>query len=141
MLVARVGRDQFRQPVEVLVRGLESLEDEPNSRLAAEQARPVVRVGPVRYVVLAQVGHVVATEAGEPAPLELVERADDARSARVDAAEAHRLGLVLRVRRPAVVEDGLGLGHDLADRSLDRRRAPRLVDQLLVALGVEQGQR
>jgi hypothetical protein len=45
------------------------------------------------------------------------------------------------VRGPAVVERGLSLGGDLADRGLDRGRFPRLVEQSLVALGVVERQR
>jgi len=42
--------------------------------------------------------------------------------------------------RPAVVEGRLRLGRDLADRRLDRGRAPRLVDERLVVLGIEERQ-
>ena len=52
-----------------------------------------------------------------------------------------RLVLVLRMNRPAVVEGGFGLGDDLVDRGLDRSRAPRLVDERLVVLGIEERQR
>jgi hypothetical protein len=54
---------------------------------------------------------------------------------------APRFVLVLGVRRPAIVEGSLGLGDDFPDRDLDRGRVPRLVDQGLVALGIEERQR
>jgi hypothetical protein len=95
----------------------------------------------VRDIVLLEVRDVVALELAEPASLQLVEGADDTCAARIDAAEAHRLGLVLGVRGPTVVERGLGLSDDLEDRSLDRGGEPWLVEQLLVALGVEERQR
>jgi len=44
------------------------------------------------------------------------------------------------MRRPAVVERGFGVGHDLPDRSLDRGRVPGLVDERLVALVIEERQ-
>jgi hypothetical protein len=67
---------------------------------------------------------------------------DYAGAPHVHRPEARRSVLVVvRVRRPAVVELFLGLGHDLADRRLDRGRAPRLVDERLVALGIEERQR
>jgi hypothetical protein len=45
------------------------------------------------------------------------------------------------MQRPAVVEGGFGLGDDLVDRRLDRRRVPRLLEERLVAPGVEERQR
>jgi hypothetical protein len=43
--------------------------------------------------------------------------------------------------RPAVVEGGFGLGDDLVDRGLDCSSVPGLVDERLVALGIEERQR
>jgi hypothetical protein len=141
VLVVRVGGDQLREPIGVRLRGLEPLEHETDPCLPHEQARRVIVLRFVRDVVLLEVRDVVALELAEPASLQLVEGADDTCAAHVDAAEAHRLGLVLGVRGPAVVERGLGVGDDLADRSLDRGRAPRLAEQLLVALVVEEHRR
>jgi hypothetical protein len=141
VLVVRVGGDQLCEPSGVRLRGLEPLEHEADPRLPHEQARRVIVIRLVRDVVLLEVRDVVALELAEPAPLQVVEGADDTCAAPVDAAQAHRLGLVLGVRGPAAVERGLGLGNDLADRSLDRSRAPRLVEQLFVALGVEEHRR
>src|SRR5207247_9844484 len=118
-------------------RGRAPLEHEAEPGRPRKQARRVIVLRFVRDVVLLEVWHVVAFELDEPAALELVERADDARSTQVDAAEAHRLGLVLGMGGPAVGEGGLGLGDDLADRSLDRGRPPRSLDQPLVIFGGE----
>src|SRR5262249_28207564 len=104
-----------------------------------EQARTVVVLGLVGNVLLPEVRHVVALELDESAALELVEGADDTCAAQVDGPEADVLGLVVvGVSEPTVVERGLRLVDDLADRSPDRRRAPGLVNELLVALRIEK---
>jgi hypothetical protein len=141
VLVVGILGDQHREAVGVRARGRNPLADEADPGLAEVQSPLVVVVGVIGDVVLLEVRDVVALELAEPAPLHVVEGADDTRAARIDAAEAHRLGLVLGVRGPAVVERVLGLGDDLADRSLDHGRAPRLAEQLLVALGVEEHRR
>jgi hypothetical protein len=45
------------------------------------------------------------------------------------------------MHRPPVVESTLGLGDDLTDRGLDRDGVPGLVEERLVALGIEESQR
>jgi hypothetical protein len=45
------------------------------------------------------------------------------------------------MHRPPVVEGALGLGDDLTDRGLDRGSVPGLVEERLVALGIEESQR
>jgi hypothetical protein len=100
----------------------------------------VIVLRPVGDVVLGEVRNVVTPEPDEPALLELVKPLDHAGAPHVHRPEALFL-VVVRVRRPTVVEGILGLGHDLADRRLDRGRAPRLVDERLVVLGIEERQR
>lgn len=101
----------------------------------------MVVLGLVRDVLAVEVREVVALELGEASSLQLVEGADHPRTANVDGAEAYWLVLVLRVRRPAVVERSLGLRDDPSDRGFDRKRVPGLVDERLVVLGIEERQR
>ena len=143
VLVVSVVRDQLREALGVRARGCSPLEDEADPGLAEVQAPLVLVVGIIGDVLLLQIRDVVALELDEPATLQLVEDADHARPARVDGAKPPRCRFlrVVRVRRPAVVEGGLGLGDDLADRRLDRRSVPGLVEERFVALGIEESQR
>jgi hypothetical protein len=141
VLVLRVGRDQLREPLGVRGRRAEALEHEPDPGLSAEQAGRMVVLGLVRNVLAVEVRDVVALELGEPSSLQLVEGADHPSAADVGGAETYWLVVVLRVRRPAVVERSLGLRDDPFDRGFDRERVPGLVDERLVILGIEEGQR
>ena len=141
MLVVRVGGDQLCEAIGVRARGCNPLEDEADPGFTEVQAQLVVVVGIVGHVLPVEIRDVVALELDEPASLQSVEGADHARAAEIERAGALRLVLVLRMTRPAVVEGGFGLGDDLADRRLDRGRAPRLVEERLVALGIEERQR
>ena len=101
----------------------------------------MVVLGIVGHVLLLQIRDVVALELDEPATLQLVEGVDDARAAEVEGAVAPRLVVVFGVRRPPVIEGVLCFGDDLAERRLDRGSVPRLVEERLVALGIDESQR
>jgi hypothetical protein len=101
----------------------------------------VVVVGIVGHVLPVEIRAVVALELDEPASLQSVEGADHAGAAEIERAGAVRLVLVLWMSGPAVVEGGFGLGDDLVDRGLDCSSVPGLVEERLVALGVEESQR
>jgi hypothetical protein len=141
VLVVRVVGDELCEAVRVPARGRDSLKDEADPGFTEVQAALVGVVGVVGHVVLVEIRDVVAPELDEPATLQLVKGTDDSRSAGVQGVVGPRFVLVLGVRRPAVVEGGLSLGDDFPDRVLDRGSVPRLVDQGLVALGIEERQR
>jgi len=137
----RVVGDELCEPVRVRARGGDPLEDEADAGFTEVEAALIFVVGVVGHVVPIEIGAVVAPELDEPAALQLVEGADDPRAAEVERAGPPRLWLVVGVDRPAVVEGRLALGDDLADRRLDPGGVPRLVQERLVALGIEERQR
>jgi hypothetical protein len=141
VLVVRVGGIQLCEAIGVRARGCNPLEDEADPGFTEVQAQLVVVVGIVGQVLPVEIRDVVALELDEPASLQSVEGADHARAAEIERAGALWLVLVLRMTRPAVVKGGFGLGDDLADRRLDRARVPGLLEERLVALGIEKRQR
>jgi hypothetical protein len=141
VLVVRVVGDQFRESVSVRAGRCDSLEDDADPAFPEVESSLVIVVRIVGDVHPVEIRRIVAFELDEPATPQLVEGLDHARAAEVERAEVPRLGLVPRVRRPAVVERGLRLCDDLADGRLDRRSVPRRIAEGLVALGVEERQR
>jgi hypothetical protein len=141
VIVLRVVGDQLRESVGVRTRRCDSLEDEADSGFPEVEASLVFVVRVVGHVLTVEIRNVVVLELDEPTPLDLVEGADHAGAAEISSARPLRLIFVFGVQRPAVVESRLGLGDDFADRRLDPGTVPGLVEDRLVALGIEERQR
>ena len=109
--------------------------------LSEVQAPLVIVVGIVGYVLPVEIRDVVALELDEPPTLQHVESADHARAAKVERADS-----AARPRPPGCSGQPSSKAasvsaDDLADRRLDRGSVPRLLDERLVALGIEERQR
>jgi hypothetical protein len=97
----------------------------------------VLRV--VGHIRLLEIRDIVVLQLHEAPTLKVMKGADDARAAGINGPAEWRV-VILGMRRPAAVEGAFGFGDDLTHRSLDPGRVPRLGEERLVAVWVEERQ-
>ena len=141
MLVVRVVGDQLCEPVGVRARGCDSLEDEADPGLTEVQAPLVIVLGIVGHVLPVEIRDVVALELDEPATLQLVEGAITPEPPRYS----------VRRRRGSSSSSGCtgqpSSNAASASATISRIAAsiaagvPGLLEERLVALGIEESQR